>query len=179
MQEISDFIGKSKFIYVSFGTTADITKGPKELKDKFINAYKNARDLKFIWKWEGDSKTLNLPPNVYTAKWMPQQEILGNSSSTIYLQQCKIFVNFDSWDSYYAFFAAHPQIVGFITHGGLLGTQEAIYHGVPMIAFPLFAEQDYNAERLSRMGRGIMMDIATFTSQDLLDAIQAISANPM
>ena len=56
-----------------------------------------------IWKWESDE----LPgksDNVFIQKWMPQSDIL-----------------------------AHPNVKLFITHGGLLGTTEAIFHGVPVI----------------------------------------------
>jgi len=74
--------------------------------------------------------------------------------------------------------AGHPQIAGFITHGGLLGIQEAVFHAVPMIAFPLFAEQDYNAQRLESTGRGLKLEIGSFTSLDLQDAIRKISSDP-
>ena len=56
-----------------------------------------------IWKWESD----DLPgksDNIFIQKWMPQSDIL-----------------------------AHPNVRLFITHGGLLGTTEAIFHGVPVI----------------------------------------------
>jgi hypothetical protein len=56
-----------------------------------------------IWKWETEEME-GLPPNVMLKKWLPQQDILG-----------------------------HKNIKLFITHGGLLSTQEAIYHGVPLI----------------------------------------------
>ena len=65
-----------------------------------------------------------------------------------------------------------------MTHGGYLGTQEAVYHGVPLIVFPIFAEQDYNAERIHRVGNGIRLEVTTLTEKDLTDAISAILTNP-
>ncbi len=38
-------------------------------------------------------------------------------------------------------FAAHKNTKLFITHAGLLSTQESIYHGVPMLGIPIFADQ--------------------------------------
>ena len=69
---------------------------------------------------------------------------------------------------------AHPNIKGFITHGGLLGIQEAMVSGVPLIAIPVFAEQDYNANRIHRRRRGIKLDLYGITAERLTDAITAL-----
>jgi glucuronosyltransferase len=67
----------------------------------------------------------------------------------------------------------------FITHGGLLSIQEAITFAVPMIVFPIFAEQDYNAARVERTGRGISLEISTLTLPQLEGAIQEVLTNKM
>ena len=67
----------------------------------------------------------------------------------------------------------------FITHGGLLSIQEAITFGIPMIALPIFAEQDYNAFRIERKKRGIRLDIGELTVEDFQGAIAEILTNPM
>lgn len=36
---------------------------------------------------------------------------------------------------------AHKNTKLFITHSGLMSSQEAIYHGVPMLGIPIFADQ--------------------------------------
>ncbi|CAL8107600.1 unnamed protein product [Orchesella dallaii] len=100
--------------------------------------------IRFVWKWEGKRPTL-MPPNVMTVSWIAQQDIL-----------------------------AHPKIRGFITHGGLLSMHESIFHQVPMIVFPVFAEQDYNGERLQRTGRGLTLEITSFTQEQLEDAINKL-----
>jgi len=56
----------------------------------------------------------------------------------------------------------------------LLSIQEALFNGVPMISFPIFAEQDYNAERVHRKKRGIRLEITTVTQKELEDAINEI-----
>jgi UDP:flavonoid glycosyltransferase YjiC (YdhE family) len=39
---------------------------------------------------------------------------------------------------------------------------------------PLFAEQDYNAEKIVRIGYGIQLEITTITQQELETAIREI-----
>ncbi|CAG7731243.1 unnamed protein product [Allacma fusca] len=104
--------------------------------------------VRFIWKWEGP-RPKEMPSNVLTASWMPQADVL-----------------------------AHPKIKAFITHAGLLGTSEAIVHAVPLIAFPCFAEQDYNSDRMEHVGYGIRMEFVGLKQQDLHNAIVQILTNP-
>lgn len=40
----------------------------------------------------------------------------------------------------------------FISHGGLLGTQEAVACGVPMLMVPLYADQALNAREMADRG---------------------------
>lgn len=40
----------------------------------------------------------------------------------------------------------------FISHGGLLGTQEAVACGTPMLTIPLYADQALNARAMSDRG---------------------------
>ena len=67
------------------------------------------RSLKYnvIWKWNEDDIS-DLPPNVKLSKWLPQQDLL-----------------------------AHPNLRVFVTHGGLLSVQEALYHQTPLVGIPL------------------------------------------
>ncbi|CAL8125213.1 unnamed protein product [Orchesella dallaii] len=145
-KEMEEFVrgsGNDGFIYVSFGSEADMSKSPEFIRKIFFSAVGKIK-TRFLWRWDGE-RPAGMPKNVMTAKWMPQQDILG-----------------------------HPKIRGFITHGGLLSMQEAVYHGVPMIVFPVFAEQDYNAERLHRTGRGIRLDFGNLTEPQLEGAINRL-----
>lgn len=66
---------------------------------------------KVLLKWE--SKDLeNKPDNVFVSQWFQQQEIL-----------------------------CHPNVKAFFTHGGLLGSTEAIHCGKPVICTPFFGDQ--------------------------------------
>lgn len=52
------------------------------------------------------------------------------------------------------FFSAHPNINVFISHGGLIGTQEAIFHGVPIMGVPIYADQYNNLLQAQNLGFG-------------------------
>ncbi|XP_045517902.1 UDP-glycosyltransferase UGT5-like [Pieris brassicae] len=73
-----------------------------------------------LWKWENDL-TKDMPQNIITRKWFPQHKIL-----------------------------AHPNIKLFIGHGGAMSTQEAVYHGVPILGVPVYADQ-YNNLLLAKV----------------------------
>ena len=40
--------------------------------------------------------------------------------------------------------SGHPNVVLFITHGGLFSITEATYHGVPILGLPVFGDQESN-----------------------------------
>ncbi|XP_037048256.1 UDP-glycosyltransferase UGT5-like isoform X2 [Bradysia coprophila] len=95
-----------------------------------------------VWKWENDTIP-NKPPNVYTQKWMPQREIL-----------------------------CHPNVRVFLTHGGLLGSTEAAYCGVPVIATPIYGDQFYNSAALVNRGMGITLQFQDMTAETVQNAIE-------
>jgi len=133
---------------MSFGTVALVNHLPGHLKTLVLNTFQRYEDVCFIVKWDGERPT-NLTGNVLTYEWMPQQDIL-----------------------------AHPKIRAFITHGGLLGIQEAVYFGVPLIVMPFFAEQDYNAEKIAREGYGIRLEVTKLEQNQFDFAIRDILNNP-
>lgn len=73
--------------------------------------------------------------------------------------------------------SAHPNVRVFITHGGLLSTQEAIYHGLPLIGIPIFGDQDLNMQKVASLGIGIKLDFNKLTREDLLNALKTIQQN--
>lgn len=79
-----------------------------------------------------------MPANVLISDWLPQSEIL-----------------------------AHPNVKVFITHGGLLGTTEAIYHGVPIIGMPFFGDQKRNIKTAVQAGWGLQLDYSNITEDSL------------
>ena len=53
---------------------------------------------------------------------------------------------------------AHPKTVLFVTHCGMTGILEAVYHSVPMLALPIFGDQPDNAARLVERGLALKVD---------------------
>ena len=75
------------------------------------------------------------PANVLVLPFLPQQEIL-----------------------------AHPKTILFVTHCGMHGVMEAIYHRVPMVGMPVFFDQGDVLVRMKE--KGIAVGIDKFSSSD-------------
>ncbi|XP_076867461.1 UDP-glucuronosyltransferase 2A2-like [Brachyhypopomus gauderio] len=104
---------------------------------------------KVFWGYTG-KKPDTLAPNTRLYDWIPQNDLLG-----------------------------HPKTKAFITHGGTNGLYEAIYHGVPMVGIPLFADQPDNMNHMKTKGAAVMLDFHKMESKDLRDAISEVINNPL
>ncbi|KAG0715203.1 2-hydroxyacylsphingosine 1-beta-galactosyltransferase [Chionoecetes opilio] len=94
-----------------------------------------------LWKWD-EATMEGLPLNVRLSKWLPQQDILGHSKLRL-----------------------------FITHGGRLSTQEATYHGVPVLGIPVALDQHYNMRMVQQEGCGCFLHWEDLTYGNLRDHI--------
>lgn len=99
-------------------------------------------------KWESED-LIELPPNVMTYKWIPQQDVL-----------------------------AHKNCILFLTHGGLLSLTEAVFHGVPVIGLPTFADQPKNILHAVRYGYGLHLALENITQSSVSWAIHEVLSNP-
>ncbi len=64
-----------------------------------------------LWKYEADDLD-RIPANVKLQSWIPQSDVLG-----------------------------HENVVLFITHGGMFGSQEGLARGKPMLFIPFYGDQ--------------------------------------
>lgn len=71
----------------------------------------------------------------------------------------------------------HPLTKAFITHGGTNGLYEAIYHGIPMVGIPMFADQHDNLVHMVAKGAAVQVDFNTMKTQDLVDALNTVIYN--
>ncbi|KAM9743411.1 UDP-glucuronosyltransferase 2A2-like isoform 3-T3 [Menidia menidia] len=99
---------------------------------------------KVLWRYGGE-KPETLGPNTRIFNWIPQNDLLG-----------------------------HPKTKAFITHGGTNGIYEAIYHGVPMVGIPMFADQPDNMVHVKAKGAGLIVDLNFMTAEDLRDALKTV-----
>jgi len=63
----------------------------------------------------------------------------------------------------------------FITHGGLGGVMEALYHGVPMIVVPRMTDQHFNGQRVEELGLGVLLD--TVTEEGVRSLVSQLSSD--
>lgn len=135
-------------IYLSVGTQLLSEDIPAEWMSAFLQVFSELGNVKVLWKWDLDNVD-HMPKNVLARKWLPQNDIL-----------------------------AHPNVKLFITHGGLLGLQEGLHNGVPVLGIPIFGDQPANTMRAEHLGYCIQLQIHNITGQSMRWAISELLDNP-
>ncbi|KAF7992649.1 hypothetical protein HCN44_004993 [Aphidius gifuensis] len=150
--DLKNWLDESKdgCVYISFGSMVRIETLPAEQLKAFYETFENIAPVRVLMKI-ADPKLLpsNLPKNVKTSTWLPQVAVLK-----------------------------HENTKAFVTHGGLLGTQESIAWGVPLIGFPLFGDQHANLENYARKKIAVVLQIKSFNSEKLTNAIKKVLNEP-
>jgi glucuronosyltransferase len=72
----------------------------------------------------------------------------------------------------------HPNVRVFVTHGGLMGTQEAVHTGVPMVGIPLFADQELNIRNYVSRGIAVMVLYDHVTKESISNALKTVLHDP-
>ena len=65
----------------------------------------------------------------------------------------------------------------FITHCGLLGLQEAMYHATPVIGMPIAFDQTKNAAQMRNNGLGQIVNWNELTVEKLRGTIEEVLVN--
>ena len=137
---------KRGVIYLSFGTVVLSQDMPPHLKDIFLETFSEFPEINFIWKYENDTQNIARGyDNVFTFPFLPQNDILN-----------------------------HPKLLAFITHGGMNSVTESAIKGIPVIAIPMFGDQNHNAKILESKRIGIVLLKHHLTKDLLVSAIQKI-----
>lgn len=76
-------------------------------------------------------------------------------------------------------FIAHPNIKLFITHSGSLSTYEAVYHGVPVVGMPFFADQFVYLKKILIRKIGLGLDHQNLTEDIIYNTVNEVLNNPM
>lgn len=103
---------------------------------------------KVVWKYENETLP-NKPDNVMIGSWIPQRDIV-----------------------------AHPNIKLFITHGGLLGTTEALVEGVPVLGIPVLGDQKMNMAKAVKRGYGLQILLKNITEESFTASLKELLNNP-
>lgn len=148
--ELSQFLDKAKTNGVIYVSFGSLVMAEHFTSDKEDILFEVLGHLPYsvVMKWNNDSKGCQLP-NIYCAQWMPQVAVL-----------------------------AHPKVVLFVTHAGHGGVVESMKNGVPMVAMPLYAEQEANAKTLVDHGYGVSISYHQLTVDLLRSSILEVLQKP-
>lgn len=141
---------KSGLVLFSLGTNVRSDTLGVDRIVKIIKAFGRLPKYTFLWKFETKEKLpIDLPQNVRIQPWMPQNDILAHNNTKL-----------------------------FISHCGLLSTQEAFWYGIPVLGFPVFADQPQNAFRLREKGVSETLSVLYFTENELYDTVKKLLEDP-
>ncbi|CAN0478538.1 unnamed protein product [Rangifer tarandus platyrhynchus] len=147
-KEMEEFVQSSGEDGIVVFSLGSMVKNLTEEKANRIASALAQIPQKVLWRYKG-KKPATLGANTRLYDWIPQNDLLG-----------------------------HPKAKAFITHGGTNGIYEAIYHGVPMVGVPMFADQPDNIAHMKAKGAAVEVNINTMTSADLFNALRTVINEP-
>ncbi|XP_017086628.2 UDP-glucosyltransferase 2-like [Drosophila eugracilis] len=148
-KDIDQFLNKSTqgAVFFSLGSNVKSSTVKPEIV-QIIFKVLSSLEQNVIWKWEDLENTPGNVSNILYKNWLPQDDIL-----------------------------AHPNTKLFITHAGKGGITESQYHGVPMVALPIFADQPGNAAAMEKSGYGLSLELLSITEDSLRNTISEVLEN--
>ncbi|XP_008837929.1 UDP-glucuronosyltransferase 2B1-like [Nannospalax galili] len=147
-KEMEDFVQSSGEHGVVVFSLGSMISNMTEEKSNVVASALAQIPQKVLWRFDG-KKPDTLGSNTRLYKWMPQNDLLG-----------------------------HPKTKAFVAHGGTNGMYETIYHGIPVVGIPLFADQHDNIARMVAKGAAVRLDYSTLSTTDLLTALRTVINDP-
>ncbi|XP_039757842.1 UDP-glycosyltransferase UGT5-like [Pararge aegeria] len=134
-------------VYFSLGAFQEAEQLSPQLLQTLADAF---RELPFLVLWKiGNTTMINdLPKNIISSEWLPQQEIL-----------------------------AHPNLKAFITNGGGRSLEEAVFYGVPIIGLPIVRSRKVFIQEITRYDAGEILDLYHLEKEGLIDVISEVLSN--
>lgn len=149
-EDLENFLNSADengIVYFCMGSNISPKEMHAEKRDAILKGLTSIKQ-KVVWKWDHESSQQVDQNKFYTSNWLPQNEIL-----------------------------AHKNVKLFITHGGLLGTTEAVYHGVPLLGIPMFADQKMNMVNFQQSGLGLMLEYSNLTEATFKSVLNEMLEN--
>lgn len=135
-------------VYFCLGSNMEASMMHEEKRAAIVKVLSELKE-NVILKWDHPESIERAPKGKFFASpWLPQSDILAN-----------------------------PNISVFITHGGLMGTTETIYHGVPTVVIPFFADQQQNAQYQESLGIGVRLSYTNLTELSFRWAVNELLNN--
>ena len=150
----------------AIGSALDMNEIPDAILQSFISVFSRLPQ-RVIWQWKGKPR-LNMPPNVKTIAWIPQQDLLGFPIRFL------LRPNDWLWLSSKILSSGHKDCRLFLTHGGLNSLQEAVYHGVPVLGLPLVNDQISNMKRAIIGGYGLVLEWKDISESSLTETLHEL-----
>ncbi|KAK2641441.1 hypothetical protein Ddye_023204 [Dipteronia dyeriana] len=147
---------ESSVVLLCFGSGGSF--GPAQVKEMAIGLEQS--EHKFLW-------SLRLSP--------PNNEVAGNEDGDIFpegfLERIRGRGMICGWDPQVEFLA-HKAIGGFVSHCGWNSILESLWYGVPIVTWPLYAEQQLNAFRMVKE-LGLAVELRLDSRSDIGDLVTA------
>ncbi|KAL4660466.1 UDP-glucuronosyltransferase 2A1-like isoform X1 [Arapaima gigas] len=147
--DMEEFVQSSGNDGIVVFTLGSMIKNLTKEKANMIASALGQIPQKVIWRYSGEQPE-TLNSNIRIYDWLPQNDLLG-----------------------------HPKTKAFITHGGTNGVYEAIYHGVPMVGIPMFADQPDNMVHMHSKGVAVILDFNFMEAKDLVESINTVVGDPL
>lgn len=143
--------GKKGTVLMSLGTNMKSNMLGNATLLEIINTFAQLPEYNFVWKFESTENDLpvKLSTNVFIAKFLPQNDILS-----------------------------HANVKAFVTHGGLLSSQESQWYGKPMVGIPFFCDQMRTVATSSSIGVAVKINFRTLDTKSFKEAILTVLEVP-
>ncbi|KAK0092120.1 hypothetical protein PV326_002160 [Microctonus aethiopoides] len=151
-QELEKWLNESRagVVYFTLGSMVNIETFPEETLKAFYSTFRKIAPVRVLMKIANKENLLpGLPDNVRISSWIPQTAVLEHKNTKV-----------------------------FITHGGLMSTQEALTFGVPMIGMPLFGDQFSNIALYTKRNMALRLDMKNITEESIYEALHEVLTNP-
>ncbi|XP_030378353.1 UDP-glucuronosyltransferase 3A1-like [Scaptodrosophila lebanonensis] len=149
--ELETFVreGRQGAVLFSLGTNMQPRDVDKQTVRIIVEAFRQLPEYNFLWKFDAEYlREIRMPKNVLVSNFLPQRDIL-----------------------------AHDALRAFVSHCGGLSSQEATWHGVPLVGIPLFLDQHRNLRQSLNADVAVQVDYLSMTTQDLIYAIKEATEN--
>ncbi|KAH8391805.1 hypothetical protein KR215_004550, partial [Drosophila sulfurigaster] len=132
-------------IYISWGSMVNPSTLPPLKRQALYDAISKLPGYTFVMRMNNQTGSEGKPKNLFNYEWLPQRDLL-----------------------------CHPKVKAFVSHGGLLGTTEAVYCGVPMVVTPFYGDQFLNAGAVEQRHFGVIVSFKEFDEPHLSQALNTI-----